>query len=87
MENAECRGAWIGRIKMRVKPSDKERFSRAAELSGVKLTTFVRFSYTRSRLSSRIKHRARRAERRHDRGQQRVVDHHQDQARHQLDCT
>ena len=26
---------------MRVKPSDKERMSRAAELSGVKLATFV----------------------------------------------
>ena len=29
-------------LEMRVKPSDKERMSRAAELTGVKLTTFVR---------------------------------------------
>ena len=34
-------------IEMRVKPSDKDRISRAAELSGVKLTTFVRASATR----------------------------------------
>ena len=34
-------------IEMRVKPSDKERMSRAAELSGVKLTTFVRASAAR----------------------------------------
>ena len=34
-------------IEMRVKPSDKERISRAAELSGVKLTTFVRASAAR----------------------------------------
>ena len=31
-----------GHIEMRVRPSDKERISRAAELSGVKLATFVR---------------------------------------------
>ena len=35
-------------IEMRVKPSDKERFARAAELSGVKLTTFVRASAARA---------------------------------------
>ena len=35
-------------IEMRVKPSDKERFSRAAELSGVKLTTFIRASAARA---------------------------------------
>ena len=29
-------------IEMRIKPSDKVLISRAAELSGVKLTTFVR---------------------------------------------
>lgn len=29
-------------IEMRVRPSDKESISRAAELSGVKLSTFVR---------------------------------------------
>ena len=34
-------------IEMRVKPSDKGRISRAAELSGVKLTTFVRASAAR----------------------------------------
>ena len=34
-------------IEMRVKPSDKESMSRAAELSGVKLTTFVRTSAAR----------------------------------------
>ncbi len=34
-------------IEMRIKPSDKARISRAAELSGVKLTTFVRASATR----------------------------------------
>ena len=34
-------------IEMRVRPSDKERISRAAELSGVKLTTFVRASAAR----------------------------------------
>ena len=34
-------------IEMRVKPSDKERISRAAELAGVKLTTFVRASAVR----------------------------------------
>ena len=34
-------------IEMRVKPSDKRRMSRAAELSGVKLTTFVRASAAR----------------------------------------
>ena len=34
-------------IEMRVKPSDKERISRAAELTGVKLTTFVRASAVR----------------------------------------
>ena len=34
-------------IEMRVKPSDKERISQAAELSGVKLTTFVRASAAR----------------------------------------
>ena len=34
-------------IEMRVKPSDKQRMSRAAELSGVKLTTFVRVSAAR----------------------------------------
>ena len=37
----------IGHLQMRVKPSDKERMSRAAELTGgVKLTTFVRASPT-----------------------------------------
>ena len=35
------------RLEMRVKPSDKERMSRAAELTGVKLTTFVRASAAR----------------------------------------
>ena len=34
-------------IEMRVKPSDKERISRAAELTGVRLTTFVRASAAR----------------------------------------
>ena len=34
-------------IEMRVKPTDKDRISRAAELTGVKLTTFVRASATR----------------------------------------
>ena len=34
-------------LEMRVKPSDKERMSRAAELTGVKLTTFVRASAAR----------------------------------------
>ena len=34
-------------IEMRVKPSDKARISQAAELSGVKLTTFVRASSAR----------------------------------------
>ncbi len=34
-------------IEMRVKPSDKDRISRAAELTGVKLTTFVRASAAR----------------------------------------
>ena len=34
-------------LEMRVKPSDKERMSRAAELTGVKLTTFVRASAVR----------------------------------------
>ena len=34
-------------IEMRIKPSDKGRISRAAELSGVKLTTFVRASAAR----------------------------------------
>ena len=34
-------------IEMRVKPSDKQRISRAAELTGVKLTTFVRASAAR----------------------------------------
>jgi uncharacterized protein (DUF1778 family) len=34
-------------IEMRVRPSDKERISRAAELTGVKLTTFVRASAAR----------------------------------------
>ena len=34
-------------IEMRVRPSDKKRISRAAELSGVKLTTFVRASAAR----------------------------------------
>ena len=34
-------------IEMRVRPSDKERILRAAELSGVKLTTFVRASAAR----------------------------------------
>jgi len=29
-------------LEMRVKPSDKERMAHAAELTGVKLTTFVR---------------------------------------------
>ncbi len=34
-------------IEMRVRPSDKERISRAAELSGVKLAAFVRASADR----------------------------------------
>ena len=34
-------------IEMRVRPSDKERMSRAAELTGVKLATFVRASAAR----------------------------------------
>ncbi len=34
-------------IEMRVRPSDKDRISRAAELTGVKLTTFVRASAAR----------------------------------------
>ena len=34
-------------IEMRVRPSDKERMSRAAALTGVKLTTFVRATAAR----------------------------------------
>ncbi len=34
-------------LEMRVRPSDKERMSRAAKLTGVKLTTFVRASAAR----------------------------------------
>ena len=34
-------------IEMRIRPSDKERIARAAELSGVKLATFVRASAAR----------------------------------------
>ncbi len=34
-------------LEMRVKPSDKARISHAAELTGVKLTTFVRASAAR----------------------------------------
>ena len=34
-------------LEMRVKPSDKERMSHAAELTGVRLTTFVRASAVR----------------------------------------
>ena len=34
-------------IEMRIRPSDKSRISRAAELSGVKLATFVRTSAAR----------------------------------------
>ncbi len=34
-------------IEMRVKPSDKGRFSKAAELTGVKLATFVKASASR----------------------------------------
>ena len=34
-------------LEMRVKPSDKERMAHAAELTGVKLTTFVRASAAR----------------------------------------
>ncbi len=34
-------------IEMRVKPSDKDRISRAAELTGVNLTAFVRASAAR----------------------------------------
>ncbi len=34
-------------LEMRVKPSDKERMAHAAELMGVKLTTFVRASAAR----------------------------------------
>ena len=34
-------------LDMRMKPSDKQRMSRAAELTGVKLTTFVRASAAR----------------------------------------
>ena len=34
-------------IEMRVKPSDKERISQAAALTGVKLTTFVRATAAR----------------------------------------
>ncbi|MYH59549.1 MAG: DUF1778 domain-containing protein [Boseongicola sp. SB0675_bin_26] len=33
--------------EMRVRPSDKERMSRAAELTGVRLATFVRVSAAR----------------------------------------
>ena len=36
-----------GHLEMRVKPSDKERMARAADLTGVKLTTFVRASAAR----------------------------------------
>ena len=36
-----------GNIEMRIRPSDKERIARAAELTGVKLTTFVRASAAR----------------------------------------
>ena len=36
-----------GTIEMRIRPSDKERIARAAELTGVKLTTFVRASAAR----------------------------------------
>ena len=39
---------------MRVKPSDKERMSRAAELTGVKLTTLVRASAARE--AERVRH-------------------------------
>ena len=41
-------------IEMRVKPSVKERMMRAAELSGVKLATFVRASAARE--AERILH-------------------------------
>ncbi len=34
-------------LEMRVRPSDKARMSRAAELAGVKLSTFVRASAAR----------------------------------------
>ena len=34
-------------LEMRVKPGDKERMVRAAELTGVRLTTFVRASAAR----------------------------------------
>ncbi len=34
-------------IEIRVKPSDKERMAHAAELTGVRLTTFVRASAAR----------------------------------------
>ena len=34
-------------LEMRVKPSDRERMSRAAELTGARLTTFVRASARR----------------------------------------
>ena len=34
-------------LEMRVKPSDKERMARAAELTGVKLSAFVRASAAR----------------------------------------
>jgi len=36
-----------GHLEMRMRPSDKARMSRAAELTGVTLTTFVRASAAR----------------------------------------
>ena len=36
-----------GHLEMRVRPSDKAQMSRAAELTGVKLSTFVRASAAR----------------------------------------
>ncbi len=36
-----------GHLEMRVKPSDKERMAHAAELMGIRLTTFVRASAAR----------------------------------------
>ena len=45
-------------IEMRVRPSDKERMSRAAELTGVKLATFVRVSAAREAERVLREHRA-----------------------------
>ncbi len=44
---ASSDGKATDHLEMRVKPSDKERMSHAAELTGVRLTTFVRASAVR----------------------------------------